>query len=101
MAKITCDVSNCGNHAEGGCSCSSIGVTGGGSAQNTACTNFVEGSGASNSIFLNAVDSSGIVCGAHDCANNSQSMCNASTIFVSGEAANCVGDTQCSSYSPK
>lgn len=103
MAKINCTVTNCSHNDENICYSNFINV-GGKSARkdsDTCCGSFLDA--VHYSHLANNANSKGnpctaIACNVGTCNYNSNNLCNADSIEVSGEGANLYTETECDTF---
>lgn len=106
MSKINCSVSNCSHNSEYICFANVINV-GGKSAKkdcDTCCASFLDAviyNDLTNNINEKGHECSAITCNVGTCTYNSNSMCNAESIDVSGENVNIYTQTDCLTFKIK
>ncbi|MFD3157885.1 DUF1540 domain-containing protein [Haloimpatiens sp. FM7330] len=106
MEKISCNVSNCSHNKENTCYANIINV-GGKSAKkdcDTCCGSFLDsknyGSLTSN-VNQSGSNCTAINCNVGTCIYNSNNICTADSIQVSGEGVNIYTETRCSTFKSK
>lgn len=105
MSKINCSVSNCSHNKENNCFANVINV-GGKSAKkddDTCCASFLDAvnySDLTNNINEKGRECSAITCNVGTCTFNSDYLCTAEAIDVSGKDVNLYLETNCSTFKP-
>lgn len=105
MPKINCTVDSCSHYNGGICFANRVDIGGGASenATGTCCDSFLNKKNYSR--LTNNANSSyscdTLVCNASQCKYNDNSLCNLSSITVSGNSVQIYSETNCSSFSPK
>ncbi|MCB2289257.1 DUF1540 domain-containing protein [Clostridium sp. CS001] len=103
MSKINCSVTNCSHNNEHACFANVINV-GGKSAINdsdTCCASFLDSkiySDLTNNINENGDECRAITCNVGTCTYNSDNLCNAKSIDVSGDNVNLYSETNCLTF---
>jgi hypothetical protein len=103
MPDLRCHVDSCVYYNDDYCSAGRISVDGKRSSDPdaTACNTFVKGS-ASNSASYEPTPHMSVQCDAVKCKYNSDFMCSASSIQISGESScNDSSDTLCATFDYK
>lgn len=106
MPKINCSVSNCSHNNKNLCFANIINV-GGKSAKkdcDTCCASFLDSltyNVLTNNINQEGSDCDAIACTVGTCAYNSNNLCNAESIYVSGKDVNFYLETNCSTFKTK
>lgn len=99
MPRLNCSVSNCSHNCDDACCLNQIGVAAdhASSPEGTCCSNFIEQTGATNSMESpNA--SLEVGCSATNCTHNDGCRCCADSIDIAGQGASNSVDTLCSSF---
>lgn len=106
MAKITCYVGNCSHNDKNVCYANVVNV-GGKSAKkdsDTSCGSFLNStiySKLTNNVNDQGRQCSAITCNVGTCSYNSNSLCSAKSIKVSGEGVNIYTETNCITFKTK
>lgn len=106
MPKINCGVTNCSHNNKRVCYANIINVAGASAHDefDTSCTSFLDSlvySDLTNNVNQLSSSCSAITCDADDCSYNSNKLCNADSIMVSGNNANLYLETNCSTFKLK
>ena len=105
MSKINCSVSNCSHNDENICFANIVSV-GGKSAKEdceTCCASFLDAkiySDLTNNVNESGKECSAITCNVGTCSYNSNDLCSANSIDVSGDNVNLYLETNCSTFKP-
>ena len=105
MQKINCDVNNCSHNKSGVCFSNRVDIGGAGSSTNneSCCGSFLDKKHYSdltnNTNGPNACNS--LICTVTNCTHNENSLCNLSSINVSGSGAKLYSETNCESFESK
>lgn len=105
MSKINCDVNNCSHNKSGVCFSNRVDIGGmtSNSSCNTCCGSFLDKKLYSD--LTNNTNCSGscdcLVCKVTNCSHNENSLCNLSSINVSGSNVNIYTETNCESFESK
>jgi len=103
MSKINCSVTNCSHNDETICYANVINV-GGKSAKedsDTCCASFLDAviyNELTNNINEKGDECRAITCNVGTCTYNSNNLCNADSIDVSGKNVNLYSETNCSTF---
>ena len=103
MSKINCSVTNCSHNDETICYANVINV-GGKSAKedsDTCCASFLDAviyNELTNNINEKGNECRAITCNVGTCTYNSNNLCNADSIDVSGKNVNLYSETNCSTF---
>lgn len=106
MSKINCSVTNCSHNNENTCYANVINV-GGKSAKkdcDTCCASFLDVklyTGLTSNINEEGTECTAITCNVGTCTYNSNNLCNADSIDVSGKNVNLYLETNCSTFKTK
>lgn len=100
MTRLDCSVHNCANNNDNYCCISSIYVGGRNAKKksNTDCESFIKKNNGFTNCTVNPNPNVEISCEANNCIYNSNNICTAESITVTGKCANCTEDTICSSF---
>ncbi|GAA0717078.1 DUF1540 domain-containing protein [Clostridium malenominatum] len=106
MERISCDVLNCSHNKEAACYANVINV-GGLKAKNsshTSCGSFLDS--AHYGTLTNNANNPGspcsaITCNVQNCIYNSDKLCNAESIKVTGDDVQVYTQANCSTFEPK
>lgn len=106
MYKIKCDVTKCSHNKERICHANVVNVGGEGAEKDTdtCCASFLDSatySKLTNNINQRDHECTAITCTAETCTYNSNKLCTAESIHVSGEDANLYSETECSTFKTK
>ncbi len=106
MSKINCSVKNCSHNNEDICFANVINVGGKNAKEDseTCCASFLDSkiySDLVNNINENGSQCSAITCNVGTCSYNSNNICNAKSIDVSGDNVNLYLETNCSTFKTK
>jgi actin-related protein len=103
MSKINCSVTNCSHNNENTCYSNIINV-GGKSAKkdcDTCCASFLDSklyTDLTSNINQEGNECTAITCNVGTCTYNSNNLCNAKSIDVSGKNVNFYSETNCSTF---
>jgi len=103
MSKINCGVTNCSHNDEFTCFANVINV-GGKSAKkdsDTCCASFLDAktySDLTNNVNEKGSACDAITCNVGTCTHNSNNLCTADSINVSGENVNLYSETDCLTF---
>jgi uncharacterized protein DUF1540 len=106
MVKINCDVTNCSHNNNKVCFANLINIGGKNAKKdcNTCCGSFLDEKNYSkltNNINDMSNQCTSLTCNVVSCAYNSNNLCTADTIQVSGKNPNLYTETYCSTFKQK
>ena len=105
MEKINCDVSNCSHNKSGVCYSNRVDISGmtSSTSNDTCCGSFLDIQLYSD--LTNNTNDPGkcecLVCRVTNCIHNENTLCNLSSIHVSGCGARLYTETNCESFEEK
>jgi hypothetical protein len=103
MSKINCSVTNCSHNDEHTCFANVVNV-GGKSAKkdcDTCCASFLDDNiynDLTSNINMHGDECRSITCNVGTCTYNSDNLCNAESIDVSGKDVNLYSETNCLTF---
>lgn len=106
MLKINCDVINCSHNNDKICFANVVSIGGKNAKKDcdTCCGSFLDEKNygkLTNNINDMGNQSSSLLCNVVSCSHNSNNLCNADTIHVSGKDINLYTETYCSTFKQK
>ena len=105
MQKINCDVNNCSHNKSGVCYSNRVDIGGmtSSTSNDTCCGSFLDKKLYSD--LTNNTNSSSscdcLICKVTNCVHNENSLCDLSSINVSGSGAKLYSETNCESFETK